>query len=195
MNDILEDIKEKALLNRIPIMQDAGIEELKKIIFDCKPKRILEIGTAVGYSGSIMLLSSMSELDTVEIDEDRYNEAKTNFTRLNISSRVKQYLGDARDIIKYLDKKYDLILLDGPKGHYNEMLYYLDKIIGINGIIFADNVLFKGKIIGNDYPAHKHRTIVRELREFISRLESNESYTTTLLNTGDGILIARKIKM
>jgi predicted O-methyltransferase YrrM len=134
-------------------------------------------------------------LDTIEIDEDRYLEAKANFKRLDLTNRVKQYLGDANDIIKYLDKQYDFIMLDGPKGHYYDMLYYLDRMLSVNGVIFADNVLFKGKVIGDNYPAHKHRTIVRELRAFNNRLTENNSYDTTLLNTGDGIIIATKIKM
>ena len=159
-----------------------------------KPKNILEIGTCVGYSSSIMLLNSEATIDTIEIDEERQNVAKNVWAAQNLQDRVNAYLGDANVILKDVikDKKYDFVFLDGPKSRYLEHLNLVLGNVNQGGIILADDVLFFGLVKGEEHVAHKHRTIVRHLREFLADIENRDDLDVELIKEGNGIAIIRK---
>ena len=191
---IIEQIKEKALDEHIPIIMDDTLEVVGKILEDKKPERILEIGTAVGYS-AIMFSKYLTEngyIDTIERDEERIKEAKENVKDLNLEEKIHIFEGDAIEILPTLKGPYDVVFIDAAKGKYPIFLSEALRMLGNNGIIVADNVLYKGYVM-SDYNKHKQRTAVRGLREFLKELNENENLTTQILEVGDGLAISKKM--
>ena len=187
-------IKERALENHIPIIMDDTLEKLKEILETEKPKRILEIGTAVGYSASCFAIYSDEDciVDTIEIDEERYNEAVENVKKIGVDKRINLYLGNAVEIIPTLDKKYDIVFIDAAKSKYSIFLEEGLKLINPNGLIIADNVLYKGYVM-SDYNKHKQRTAVRHLREYIKEITETEGLETEIFEIGDGLSVTRVV--
>ncbi len=191
--EYLEKIKSVAKENHIPIIKDDGCDFLIEFCKQQKPKKILEIGTAVGYSGSMMLLNCPdSNLTTIEINEQSFNMAKNTFKELGLTNKVNQILGDAKNVIKELNEKYDLIFLDGPKGQYSFYYENLKKVLNKGGYIVADNVYFHGLVKGPEFVKHKLRTIVINLRKFILTIQNDNEVETQILDKGDGIAIIKK---
>lgn len=192
---ILEEIKEKALEEHIPIIMDDTLETIKKILKEEKPKRILEIGTAVGYSASCLCLYTDSDciIDTIEIDEERVKEARINIERLELDNRVNIYFGNAVEILPTIDTKYDIVFIDAAKGKYPIFLSEAIRLTDKGSIIIADNILYKGYVM-SDYNKHKQRTAVRNLREYIKNTTENAKLKTEILEVGDGLAISRVIE-
>ncbi len=194
MNSTLEKIRELSKIEFLPILSEECEKVLIKLMQDKKPTNILEIGTCVGYSSSIMLLNSEAHIDTIELDQDRQMVAKSVWQAQGLEERVTSYLGDANAILKDVikDKMYDFVFLDGPKSRYLEHLnVVIDNVIS-GGIILADDVLFFGLVNGEEHVEHKHRTIVRHLREFLDAIEKDDRLDVEMINEGNGIAIIRK---
>ena len=184
-------LKENALKRHIPIIMDDTLEKIKEVLKEENPNRILEIGTAVGYSALCFArYSENAIIDTIEIDEERYNEAVQNIEKIGFKDRINLILGNAVDIIPTLKNKYDIIFIDAAKSKYSIFLEEGLKLINNNGLILADNVLYKGYVM-SDYNKHKQRTAVRHLREYIKEITENEKMETEILDIGDGLAITR----
>ena len=193
MNEFeLEKIKEKALENHIPIIMDDTLEVIAKILIEKKPKRILEIGTAVGYSAMCFskYLAEDGLIDTIERDEKRMEEAKQNFKKVEVENKINLYEGDAVEILPTLNEKYDVVFIDAAKGKYPFFLKEALRMLKQDGIIFADNILYKGYVM-SDYNKHKQRTAVRNLREYIKETTENPNLETEILEVGDGLAISK----
>ena len=193
MNELkLEKIKEKALENHIPIIMDDTLEVIAKILTEKKPKRILEIGTAVGYSAMCFskYLAEDGSIDTIERDEERIEEAKQNFKKVEVENKINLYEGDAVEILPTLSEKYDVVFIDAAKGKYPFFLKEALRVLNQDGIIFADNILYKGYVM-SDYNKHKQRTAVRNLREYIKETTENPNLETEILEVGDGLAISK----
>ena len=193
MNEIeLEKLKQSALENHIPIIMDDTLEKIKEILKKEKPNRILEIGTAVGYSASQFAKYTENNciIDTIEIDEERAKEAIENIERIGFKDRINVMTGNAVDIIPTLKEKYDIVFIDAAKGKYPIFLEESLKLINKNGLILADNILYKGYVM-SDYNKHKQRTAVRHLREYIKEITENDNLETEILEIGDGLSITR----
>lgn len=175
-------IKEKALDDNVPIITDEVLAYMIYMIKLLKPKNGLEIGTAVGYS--TYYLSKYMKTTTIEIDEERYNIAKENLKGRN----VDMYLGDALEVLPSIDQKFDFIFIDAAKGKYKDFFNLCYEKLSDNGLIFIDNLLFRGYVTGDEYPK-RYRTIVRNLKEFIKYLRE---YNFVLLPFGDGVGLVRK---
>ena len=177
--------------NKIPVLLDDSANFLADFVNQKQFKNILEIGTAVGYSGSIMLLSSnKANLTTIEKNEESFKKATETFNKLNLSSRVNQILGDGFEEIQKLqqqNKKYDLIFLDGPKGQY--IFYYpiLLTMLEKGGCLLVDNVLFRGLVRSSEDVGHKKRAMITKLRKFLSEIETRPDLNTIIHEIGDGI--------
>lgn len=175
-------------------------DESAKILFDIcqkeKPKNILEIGTAVGYSALLMLEGAKeSFVTTIEKDEKRAQEAKVNFEKNGVKERVDLIVGDAGEVLPQLEdegKEFDLIFLDGPKGQYLRYLPHLKKMLCKGGLLVADNVLLHGWVKGEEFVKHKHRSMVVNLRKFLKCLEEDHDFDSKLLEIEDGMTISRK---
>lgn len=193
MNKVeLEKIKEKALEEHIPIIMDDTLEVISKILNQNRPKTILEIGTAVGYSAMCFseYLAEDGIIDTIERDHERVEEAKENIKKVGVETKINIYEGDAVEILPTLDKKYDVVFIDAAKGKYPFFLTEAKRMLNKNGIIFADNILYKGYVM-SDYNKHKQRTAVRNLREYIKEVTEDEKCKTEILEVGDGLAISR----
>ena len=195
-NEIIQDIKNKSLDENVPIITD---EVLNYMIFtarNIKAENILEIGTATGYSG-LFLAQIANEnggfLTTMEIDEIRYGKDVENFKKLGLFEKNKMILGDALEEIPKLNKnvKYDFIFIDASKGQYLKFFEMSYEVLNENGIIFIDNLMFRGLVAADKEEIPKrYKTIVRRLKEFIEKL--NEEYNFVLLPFGDGVGIVKK---
>lgn len=188
----LEKIKQKAIEEHIPIIMDDTLEVMGKYLKEEKPERILEIGTAVGYSAICFtdFLSENGIIDTIERDEKRILEAKENIKKAEVEGKINIYEGDAVEILPTLNKKYDVVFIDAAKGKYPFFLKESLRMLKPKGIIFADNILYKGYVM-SDYNKHKQRTAVRNLREYIKEVSENPNLETEILEVGDGLAISK----
>ena len=189
----LVKIKQKALEEHIPIIMDDTLEVISKILKEKKPNRILEIGTAVGYSAICFseFLAEGGSIDTIEREQDRVAEAMQNIKKAEVEEKIHIFEGDAVEILPTFTGSYDVVFIDASKGKYPFFLKEALRMLAPKGIIFADNVLYKGYVM-SDYNKHKQRTAVRNLREFLAELQANETLETEILEVGDGLAIARK---
>ena len=188
----LKNIKKKALEEKIPIIMDDTLEVISKILKEKLPLKILEIGTAVGYSAICFseYLSQNGYIDTIERDSQRVQEAKENIKKAEVENKIHIYEGDAVEILPTLNDKYDVVFIDAAKGKYPFFLQEALRNLNKNGIIIADNVLYKGYVM-SDYNKHKQRTAVRNLREYIAEVTQNPNLETQILEVGDGLAISK----
>ena len=186
----LTKIKEKALEEKIPIIMDDTLEVIANILKDKRPNKILEIGAAVGYSAICFseYLSENGKIDTIERDEERIAEAKDNFKKVGVDDKIKLYEGEAVEILPTLNEKYDIVFIDAAKGKYPFFLEQALRMLNDDGIILADNILYKGYVM-SDYNKHKQRTAVTHLREYIKLTTENPKLETKILEVGDGLAV------
>lgn len=193
MQTTIKALKQYASDFNVPIIVDETKQVLQNLLASCAPKSVLEIGTAIGYSGLVILSETEAHLTTIEKDAVRHAYAAKAFADAKVSHRVTQVLADAEAFLVVCNKQYDFIFLDGPKGQYAKYIPHLERCLNVGGTLIADNVLFKGKV-QQEPVQHKHRTIVLSLRAFIAHYTAEKRYQTKLLTNGDGILIAKKVK-
>ena len=196
MNKIeLKQIKEKALENHVPIIMDNTLEYIYKLYKNKPISSILEIGTAVGYSAICFteILKEDGFIDTIERDKERIMEAKENIKKAEVEEKINIFEGDAVEILPNINKKYDMVFLDAAKGKYPFFLKEALRMLNDDGIILADNILYKGYVM-SDYNTHKQRTAVRNLREYIKEVTENENLDTETLEIGDGLAVTKLIK-
>ena len=190
-----EILKKDALENHIPIIMDDTLEKIKEILEKENPKRILEIGTAVGYSASCFVRYSSSDVvvDTIELDEERAKQAIENVKKIGVDQNINIMIGNAVEILPTLSNEYDIVFIDAAKSKYSIFLSEGIRLIRNGGLILADNVLYKGYVM-SDYNKHKQRTAVRHLREYIKEVTENPNLETEILEVGDGLAITRVSK-
>ena len=183
--------RKDALLRGIPVADDETLQFLLLTLAMKKPTHILEIGTAVGLSGVAMLQACPSaRLTTMELEEERFLEAKKNFEDFSVSSRVNAYLGDAGEILSMMDGEYDFVFLDGPKAQYEKYLFDLKRLMKKDAILFSDDVLLFGWVSGEEETPQKRRSIVEKIRSYLSVLTADEDFITSVLNVGDGVALS-----
>jgi len=186
------DLLDFADKNFVPVLLPESTAFLRQIIELYGPKKILEIGTAIGYSGLIMLSNSSANLYTIEIDEQLATKAKEEFSKHGFADRVKLFWGDACEIIPVMQGEFDFIFVDGPKSRYIEFYPYLKKMLKKGGILFCDNVLFNGMVSGEEEIAQKNNSIVQKLDLFLKTLFGDEDFSSSVLPVGDGISFSIK---
>ena len=189
---VFNEIKKKALEDHIPIIMDDTLEIVANILKEIKPTKILEIGTAVGYSAMCFtnFLTEDGRIDTIEREAERVKEARENIEKVGVADKIQIYEGDAVEILPTLKERYDAVFIDAAKGKYPFFLKEALRMIKPNGIIFADNILYKGYVL-SDYNKHKQRTAVRNLREYIKEVSENPNLETQILEVGDGLAISQ----
>ena len=192
----IESIKNLALENHVPIIMDDTLNKIEELLKESKPRRLLEIGTAVGYSAICFEKYVELKIDTIEQDEDRILEAEKNIKELNLNNKINLIKGNAVEILQNMviekeEDKYDFVFIDASKSKYPIFLQESLRLTTKNAIIVADNVLYKGYVLG-DYNKHKQRTAVRHLREFLQMIKENENLKSEILEVGDGLAVIKK---
>lgn len=183
--------RSEALERGIPVADDETLQFLLLTLAACKPTKILEIGTAVGLSATAMLLTCPSaKLTTIELEEERYVEAKRNFTDFGVSERVTAHLGDAGEIIAMMDGEFDFVFLDGPKAQYEKYLFDLKRLMKKGGVLFSDDVLLYGWVNGAEPTPQKRHSIVDKIRSYLETLTSDTDFITSVLDVGDGVALS-----
>ena len=187
----IEKIKELARENHVPILQDASLEFILLMLSIAKPKTILEVGTAVGYSALCFsnYLEEGGKITTIELNEEMVKIARENIKDNGMEDVIQVVHSDAYEYMKTLNEKYDVIFIDAAKGQYVKYLEEAMRLTKSGSVIIADNVLFKGRVLG-DYNEHKHRTAVNRLREYIKIVKEDERLDTAIVDIGDGIAIS-----
>ncbi len=188
-------IKQKALDEHIPIIMDDTLDVVAEILKKERPNRILEIGTAVGYSAICFseYLGQEGRIDTIERESDRVKEARENIKKAEVEDKICIYEGDAVEILPTLTEEYDVIFIDAAKGKYPFFLSEAIRLSHIGSIIIADNILYKGYVM-SDYNKHKQRTAVNNLREYIAEINNNQNLESKILEIGDGLALSKVIK-
>lgn len=188
-----KELVDYAETNRVPIVsQDVAgfIELLLKII---KPKNILEIGSAIGYSSLIMSKASDANILTIEKDEETFKVLKENLKKYDTDNKIKAINDDAINTLKSMDKeeKFDFCFIDANKSQYEEYLNLVYDLTRDNALILIDNILFRG-FVAKDEDNKRYRTIIKNLKKFIEDVKSDKRFTASLLTVHDGLLLLRK---
>lgn len=188
-----KELVDYAETNRVPIVsQDVArfIELLLKII---KPKNILEIGSAIGYSSLIMSKASDANILTIEKDEETFKVLKENLKKYDTDNKIKAINDDAINALKSMDKeeKFDFCFIDANKSQYEEYLNLVYDLTRDNALILIDNILFRG-FVAKDEDNKRYRTIIKNLKKFIEDVKSDKRFTASLLTVHDGLLLLRK---
>ncbi len=191
IDERLKEKRQQALAREIPVADDETLQFLLVALETKRPVRILEIGTAVGLSGVAMLQTcENATLTTIELEEERYVEAKENFAFFGVDKRVTAYLGDAGEILAMMDGKYDFVFLDGPKAQYEKYLFDLKRLMNDGAILFSDDVLLYGWVSGEEETPQKRRSIVEKIRAYLDVLTADKDFITSVLNVGDGVALS-----
>ena len=181
----------EALSRGIPVADDETLNFLLLTLRMTKPLRILEIGTAVGLSAVSMLYECPSaRLTTIELEEERYLEAKKNFADFGVSDRINAHLGDAGEILAMMDGEFDFVFLDGPKAQYEKYLFDLKRLMKQGAILFADDVLLYGWVSGEEPTPQKRHSIVDKIRSYLEVVTADKDFITSVLNVGDGVALS-----
>ncbi len=191
-DDLLNWIESFARENKIPILNWKAAELLEQIILIKKPKYVLEVGTAVAYSTIRMarLLDDGCVIDTIELSKHNLPIAKANIEKAKMGERINLIEGDAKKIIPSLGKTYDLIFLDADKKDYLDYYELLLPKLAVEGILFIDNLLWKGDI--NNQSENKNKPSVEIIKKLNEKISNDTRVKTTILPIGDGIGISIK---
>lgn len=194
---IVGTIEKEALADEVPIIRKETKEWMKTMLCIKKPMRVLEVGTAVGFSAIYMnqYLPEGAHITTIEKWEPRIEQAKINFQRAGVEGRITLLKGDAADILKELDGSFDFIFMDAAKGQYIHFLPDVIRLLEQDGVLVSDNVLQDGEILDSKYVVdRRNRTIHTRMREYLYTLKNHEQLETSIIPIGDGVALSVKCK-
>lgn len=189
----IREIKKYALDNKVPIMQDEGIDFLTTFIIKNQINSVLEIGSAIGYSAIMMALSNPNlKITTVERDRERYLEAVKNIKKFNLEDRIILVFNDALEV--NVEDSFDMIFIDAAKGQNIRFFEKFEQNLNENGYIITDNMNFHGLVdkVEEEIESRNLRALVRKIKDYRTFLINNENYKVEFLNIGDGIAVAEK---
>lgn len=193
----LGNIQKTAYENDIPIIPNDVVKLLGFILSVKKPKRILEIGCAVGFSSSFMsqFINQEGSITTIDRFDVMIKQAKENFKKLGVEDKINLIEGDAKDILPTLNEQYDLIFMDAGKGQYINILPHCYRLLKVGGILIADDILQNGTVaLDTSQIVRRQRTIHHRLKDFLWEITHNPALQTSILTVGDGVALCHKIK-
>lgn len=193
--ELLNQIESEALATDVPIVRTETQNCLKLLLAVKKPKRILEVGTAVGFSAILMKTYNPAacKITTIENYEKRIPIARANFRRAHMEEDIVLIEGDAAEVLKGLTDKYDFIFMDAAKGQYIHFLSDVLRLLEPDGMLVSDNVLQDGDIIESRYAViRRNRTIHKRMRKYLYELTHHNQLVTAILPVGDGITVSSK---
>ncbi|MCB5235708.1 MULTISPECIES: O-methyltransferase [Niallia] len=191
----ISEIEQYAKENEVPIMELIGIEALLQLLRIQQPKKILEVGTAIGYSALRMAeVLPSSQIITIERDEQRHLVAKENVKKLKRESQIVLLYGDALELESIVKQygPFDAIFIDAAKGQYQKFFDLYSQFLTNDGIVYTDNILFHGLVAEEEIDSRNLRQLVRKIRNYNQWLMENQDYHTAILPVGDGIAISKK---
>ena len=196
-SEILETIEQEALAADVPIIRREMQSFLEVLLLMKKPMRVLEVGTAVGFSALLMseYVPEECAITTIENYEKRIPIARQNFVRAGKEKKITLLEGDAMDVLKTLEGPYDFIFMDAAKGQY---IYYMPEVVRLlehGGVLVSDNVLQEGDIIESRFAVERrNRTIHSRMREYLYELKHHKLLETSIIPLGDGVALSTKIR-
>ncbi len=186
-------LEKEARAGNIPIIRRDTQYFLRWLLAQCAPKRILEIGTAVGFSAILMARYSNARIDTIENYAPRITEARANFAKHDEGGQINLLEGDAAEILPTLGGGYDLVFMDAAKGQYSAFWPEVRRLLLPGGVLVCDNVLREGDILESRFVIERrNRTIHKRMRGFLREVASEEGFVTDILPVGDGLCVAVK---
>ncbi|MBS6194756.1 MAG: O-methyltransferase [Clostridiales bacterium] len=191
----LEELERQARRDQVPIIRREMQSFLKFLLAAARPQRILEVGSAVGFSALLMCEYNPvpCELVTIENYEKRIPIARENFKKAGREEQIRLIPGDAAEILKTLEGPFDFIFMDAAKGQYLHFLPEVLRLLRSGGILVSDNVLQEGDIIESRFAVERrNRTIYKRMREYLYELKHNEKLVTSLIPLGDGVALSTK---
>lgn len=180
--------------NNVPIVEPEVAQFLKILIKTKNIKTILEVGTAIGYSSSIMAEAAAqgAHIVTIERDDAMYQLAAGNIKKAGYENNIKIIKADALEVLPEINEKFDMVFIDAAKGHYEHFLPYCLKALNLNGLIVADNVLFRGMVATNKLLIRRKITIVKRMRKYLDTISNMKELETVVLPISDGIALSVK---
>lgn len=192
-SDLLSELREYAEENHVPIIEEECEEFYNFLINTTKPKKILELGTAIGYSAiSFSMNESVERLVTVEINEDMVKIAKENIKKSGLEDKIEIVHSDAYEYLVESSDTFDFIFIDAAKGQYEKYFDEAIKLLNRYGIIICDNVLFRGMIANQELVKRRKITIVKRLRKFLKDIKDDDRFYSSIVPIGDGALLIRR---
>ena len=192
---MLKEIEDFAEINHIPIISKEVAQFLNFMINLKKPVNILELGTAIGYSSISMCIFSKKKthITTIERSDEMIIIAEENIKKFELENNIKIIKGECLEVLETLNGKFDMIFMDAGKGHYNHFHPHCMRLLEENGIIIADNVLFRGMIASREKVKRRKITIVKRMKKYIEEIITDKNLITSIIPMSDGIaLIYRK---
>ena len=192
---LIEEIEQEALDTFVPIIRKETQSFLKVLLMLKKPLRVLEVGTAIGFSAILMseYIPEQGHITTIEKYEKRIPIAKENFRRAGKEDQITLIEGDALEVMKSLNGSYDFIFMDAAKGQYIHYMPEAIRLLEPGGVLVSDNVLQDGDIIESRYAVERrNRTIHSRMREYLYELKHKEELQTSILPLGDGVALSVK---
>ena len=182
------DLRKYAIENDVPIMNSQTKELITSILQISKPKKILEIGTAIGYSSLCFKKYTGADITTIELDTATAEIARNNFKKYNVN--VNLINDDAMKALRTIDQGFDFVFIDANKSRYLDYFKITSKLLNKGGIIIADNVLFRGEVCNDDIMEKRKNTLVKRLRNFLAYITDLEEFTTSVIPIGDGLTLS-----
>ena len=189
---LLAEMKAYGEANHVPIININGLKVLVETVKAAKAHRVLEIGTAIGYSTLYIADNSAEdvEITTLELSEERAAEARAFIARSPYKENITIMTGDAGENLLQLQGKFDLVFIDAAKGQYPDYFRKVYPMLADNAVVIADNVLFRGYVRGGVEAPRRFRTIVKRLREYIDLVENSQEFQTEIFENGDGLAVS-----
>lgn len=193
-DELLKEMESFAQENHVPIIQPEVAKFLSFIIKSKMVKDILEVGTAIGYSAiSMCIAAGDCRVTTIERDAGMTEKALYYVSKAGFKDKISIIEGEAQSVLSCMDKKFDLIFLDAAKGQYLEFFNDCHRMLRTGGILFADNVLFRGMVATDELLIRRKITIVKRLRNYLKYVSENSDYETSILPLGDGVMVSVKV--
>ncbi|MCT4595051.1 MAG: O-methyltransferase [Anaeromicrobium sp.] len=190
---LLKEMEIYAEENHVPIVQPEVAKLLEVLVKIHKPKRILEVGTAIGYSSIVLCKDDDDrQIVTIERRADRVSEATNYIDKAGLKERIKIIEGSAEEVLEHVDGQFDMIFLDAAKGQYMNFLELSIDKLKSGGVLISDNVLYKGMIATDEYVVRRKKTIVKRMRTYIDYINKKDELTTCVIPIGDGVAISYK---
>lgn len=192
----IKEMEQYAHENNVPIIHPEVAQFLRVVIKSHRIKSILEVGTAIGYSASVMAEAAGNDCHvvTIEREDKAYEIAAKNIEEIGFENNINIIKGDAMEVLESIEGQFDMIFLDAAKGHYDHFLPLCMNHLKANGLLISDNVLFRGMVATNELLIRRKITIVKRMRKYLEHISSIPELETVVMPIGDGLAFSCKVE-